>query len=167
MRLYALRAKWTAGILYIGDLLTIYQEKSSNSKVKRLELGNVDGQFTLNIYSEDGKKLKIKPGDHGSNSGENYAFAIYDNDGKASIYMDESREIIVAGKITSYKSAELYNGLKLGASGDGAIRFEGPVNTEASISVVDHEMDINADFVRINGMDIIEEINKIKSKIGI
>lgn len=145
----------------IGDLLTIYNDSGK----KRLELGNVGGQFALNIYDETGKKLKIKLGDHGSNGGENYAFAIYDNDGRAAIFMDETGEIIVAGKITSYKSAELYNGLKLGTSGDGAIEFKGPVNTEGSISVTDHEMDINADFVRINNRDILAELDEIKGML--
>ncbi len=74
----------------IGDLLTIYQQKS---RVKRLELGNVGGKFALNIYDETGKKLKIKLGDHG----DKYAFAIYDNDGKPAIYMDESGNIITVG----------------------------------------------------------------------
>lgn len=121
----------------------------------------------LFIDSEDGKRLKIKLGDHGSNGGENYAFAIYDNDGIASIYMDESGEVIVAGKITSYKSAELYNGLKLGTSGDSAIEFKGPINTEVSISVTDHEMDINADYVRINSRDILAELDEIKAQLKI
>lgn len=150
-------------LLLDGDLLVINDSDTAN---KRLELGNVDGQFALNIYSGNGETLKIKLGDHGSNGDENYAFAIYDNDGNAAIYMDESGEIIMAGKITSYKSAELYNGLKLGTSGDSAIEFKGPVNTEGRISVTDHEMDIEADYVRINGRDILAEIDDIKTQLG-
>lgn len=87
----------------IGDLLTIYQQKNSNSKVKRLELGNVGGKFALNIYDETGKKLKIKLGDHGSNGDENYAFAIYDNDGKAVIFMDENGDVIFSGIVQGGK----------------------------------------------------------------
>lgn len=83
----------------IGDLLTIYQEKSSKSKVKRLELGNVGGKFALNIYDETGKKLKIKLGDHG----DKYAFAIYDNDGKPAIFMDEKGDVIFSGIVQGGK----------------------------------------------------------------
>lgn len=141
----------------VGDLLTIY----NNSGKKRLELGNVGGQFALNIYDETGKLLKIKLGDYG----DKYAFAIYDNNGDPAIYMDENGEIITAGKITSHKSAELYNGLTLGAAADGSIKFQGPVTTEGSISVVDHEMDINANYVRINDRDILAEIDEIKEML--
>lgn len=73
-----------------GDLLVI---NSSTTGKKRLELGNVGGQFALNIYDEDGKRLKIKLGDYG----DKYAFAIYDNKGNPAIYMDESGNIITVG----------------------------------------------------------------------
>lgn len=44
------------------------------------------------------------------------------------------------------------------------LTFMGPVRAEGSISVVDHEMDINANYVRINGIDIVQEIKDLKKK---
>ena len=41
----------------------------------------------------------------------------------------------------------------------------GPDRAEGSISVVDHEMDINANYVRINGIDIVQEIKDLREKI--
>lgn len=77
-----------------GDLLVI---KDCTTGKKRLELGNVDGQFALNIYDETGKLLKIKLGDYG----DNYAFAIYDNDGNAAVFMDETGKVYFAGNINT------------------------------------------------------------------
>ena len=52
----------------------------------------------------------------------------------------------------------------MGSGADGCITFMGPVRAEGSISVVDHEMDINANYVRINGIDILDEIKKLKAE---
>lgn len=99
-------------LLLDGDCLVINDPVTDE---KRLELGNVDGQFTLNIYSEDGNTLKIKLGDHGSNGTENYAFAIYDNNGKAVIYMDEFGDVRFAGKVDTEKIASIGQELIIGA----------------------------------------------------
>ena len=87
-------------LLLDGDLLVIKDSETNN---KRLELGNVGGQFALNIYSADGKKLKIKLGEHGSNGDENYAFAIYDNKGNPAIYMDENGDLNLIGTMRGGK----------------------------------------------------------------
>ncbi|MGN0107969.1 MAG: hypothetical protein ACI4A5_09790, partial [Hominilimicola sp.] len=141
----------------VGDLLTIY----NNSGKKRLELGNVDGQFALNIYDETGKLLKIKLGDHG----DNYAFAIYDNKGNPAIYMDENGEVYFSGEVKTSKNAKFGTFVSVGNGAEALIKFEGPATTEGTIRVVDHEMDINANYVRINGVDILDEINKLKAPI--
>lgn len=100
-------------------------------------------------------------------SGGKYVFCLYNAKGDRTIYMDDTGDVVYAGKITSYKSAELYNGLALGTGGGGAVKFMGPVegNVEGSISVADHEMDINANYVRINGKDILDEIKKLWSAV--
>ena len=141
----------------VGDLLTIY----NNSGKKRLELGNVGGQFALNIYDETGKLLKIKLGDHG----DNYAFAIYDGKGNPAIYMDETGEVRFSGTVQTTKNAILGTSLSLGQGAEATIKFEGPVTTEGSISVFDHEMDIKANIVRINDRNILAEIDEIKGML--
>lgn len=141
----------------IGDLLTIY----NNSGKKRLELGNVDGQFTLNIYSEDGKKLKIKLGEHGSNGGENYAFAIYDNDGRASIFMDESGEVYFSGKLETLKNASIGQELTIGAVDESIskILMQGETNaTEIINDDIDKIFKISPSF----GGDLVIDENGIK-----
>jgi len=150
-------------LLLDGDCLVI---KDRETNKKRLELGNVGGQFALNIYSSDGKKLKIKLGDHGSNSGENYAFAIYDDKGNPAIYMDENGEVYFAGEVKTSKNAQIGTSLSVGTGANAIINFMGPVNAEGSISVADHEMDIDARYVRINGVDITDEINKLWIALG-
>lgn len=110
---------------------------------------------------QDKSRIRIRLGNYG---GE-FVFIIYDKNGKEAIYLNEDGEAVFAGKITSKKSAELYNGLILGAAADGSIKFQGPVTTEGSISVVDHEMDINANVVRINGMNVVDEIKELKALI--
>lgn len=151
----------------VGDLLTIYGDVSGK-KQKRLELGNVDGEFALNIYDSDEKKgknrLKIKLGDHG----DDYAFAIYNDKGNAAIYMDENGEIIISGRISTGKNAEVGTNLVVGkSSASGRIDFAGMINqAEGSISVADHEMDINANYVRINGRDILKEIDMLKDALS-
>ena len=90
-----------------GDLLSIYNGRGR----RRLELGNVDGQFALNIYN-DKQALKIKLGDHGSD----YAFAIYDDTGNPAIFMDENGEVIIAGTIKTGKHGEIGAELKVGAA---------------------------------------------------
>lgn len=142
----------------VGDLLTIY----NNSGKKRLELGNVDGQFALNIYDETGKLLKIKLGDHG----DSYAFAIYDSKGKPAIYMDEKGEVYFAGEVKTSKNAKFGTFISVGNGAEALIKFEGPATTEGTIRVVDHEMDINANYVRINGVDILQEIKDLWSALG-
>ena len=54
----------------------------------------------------------------------------------------------------------------MGSGADSCITFMGPVRAEGSISVVDHEMDINARYVRINGMNVVQEINDIKAELA-
>lgn len=147
----------------VGDLLTIYQKKGNNTN-KRLQLGNVDDEFTLNIYDEDGKTLRVRLGDEG----KKYSFAIYDSNGNKAIYMDENGEIIISGKISTGKNAEVGTNIVVGKnSASGRIDFAGMINqSEGSIEVVDHEMDIRADFVRINGMDVEAEIKALKKALG-
>ncbi len=120
-------------LLLDGDCLVINDPVTNE---RRLELGNVDGQFTLNIYSEDGNTLKIKLGDHGSNGGENYAFAIYDNKGKASIYMDENGEVYFAGKLETLKNASIGQELLIGAIDESISRilFQGETNASEIIN---------------------------------
>ena len=95
-----------------------------------------------------------------------YVFCLYDATGERNVYINDSGEAVFAGKITSHKSAELYGGLTLGSGADSCITFMGPVRAEGSISVVDHEMDINARYVRINGMNVVQEINDIKAELA-
>ena len=83
----------------VGDLLTIY----NSSGQPRLELGNVGGQFALNIYDSSGQRLKIKLGDYGGT----YAFAIYDNKGNPGIYMDETGEVVFAGSVDTEKDVKV------------------------------------------------------------
>ncbi len=149
-------------LLLDGDCLII---KDRETNKKRLELGNVGGQFALNIYSSDGKKLKIKLGDHGSNSGENYAFAIYDDKGNPAIYMDENGEVYFAGTLKTSKSASIGTKLSVGIGADAEIDFMGPATIEGSIRVIDHEMDIDARYVRINGVDVLMEIENLKEQL--
>lgn len=149
-------------LLLDGDCLII---KDRETNKKRLELGNVGGQFALNIYSSDGKKLKIKLGDHGSNSGENYAFAIYDDKGNPAIYMDENGEVYFAGTLKTSKSASIGTKLSVGIGADAEIDFMGPATIEGSIRVIDHEMDIDARYVRINGVDVLMEIENLKKQL--
>ena len=42
----------------------------------------------------------------------------------------------------------------------------GPVRAEGSISVVDHEMDIDANYVRIKGIDVKSEFDKLWQTIS-
>ena len=100
----------------VGDLLTIYNKDGN----KRLQLGNVGGKFTLNIYNDDGKKLKIKLGDYG----DTYAFAIYGNDKKPAIYMDASGEVIIAGSIQTMKDCLIQGMLRVGISGNNTKGIE-------------------------------------------
>lgn len=140
----------------VGDLLSIYNKKGK----RRLELGNVDGEFVLNIYDEN-SNLKIKLGDHG----DKYAFAIYNKNGDAAIYMDESGEVKFSGTLETTKNAKVGTSLSVGSGGEAVINFEGPAITEGTIRVTDHEMDIDAGIVRINGMDIKAEISSLKEAI--
>lgn len=171
----------------IGDLLTIYQEKSSNSKVKRLELGNVGGKFALNIYDETGKKLKIKLGDHG----DKYAFAIYDNDGKPAIFMDEKGDVIFSGivqggKIESdtdinvTKDATVGRRIILQDKNEATAGYEEAAiisvsqgvmqilaNNSRSINLyTDGNINLNGKSVMVNGMDIKKEIKALKEKLA-
>ena len=139
-----------------GDILTIYNDEGA----RRLELGNVGGEFALNIYDEN-KNLKIKLGDHG----DKYAFAIYNKSGDAAIYMDENGEVKFSGTLETTKNAKVGTNLSVGSGGDAVINFEGPMTTEGTIRVTDHEMDIDAGIVRINGMDIKAEISSLKEAI--
>lgn len=93
-----------------GDLLTI---KDDSGRI-RLHLGNLDGQFALNIYDSDGNRLKIKLGDHGSD----YAFAIYDNDGNPAIYMDENGRVYFAGTLDTGKDCRIQGELRVGMEGN-------------------------------------------------
>lgn len=145
-------------LLLDGDCLVINDPVTDE---KRLELGNVDGQFTLNIYSEDGNTLKIKLGDHGSNGGENYAFAIYDNDGRASIYMDESGEVYFAGKLETLKNASIGQELIIGAVDESISKILMQGETNATEIIND---DINKIF-KISpsfGGDLVIDENGIK-----
>ena len=150
----------------VGDLLTIYGDVGGR-KQKRLELGNVDGEFALNIYDSDENKgknrLKIKLGDHG----DDYAFAIYNDKGNAAIYMDENGEIILSGRISTSKNAEVGTNIVVGKnSASGRIDFAGMINqSEGYIQVIDHEMDIVCDYVRINGIDILQALKNINNKL--
>ncbi len=114
-------------LLLDGDCLII---KDRETNKKRLELGNVGGQFALNIYSSDGKKLKIKLGDHGSNSGENYAFAIYDDNSNAAIYMDEKGRVYFSGNINTKGECIFGKDCVIGNSTESIsqLRFKGMVN---------------------------------------
>lgn len=105
-----------------GDLLTIYNKNGKN----RLQLGNVDEQFALNIYDDDGEQLKIKLGDYG----DKYAFAIYDSKGNPAIYMDENGDVIFSGKLETYKKASIGQELIIGAVDESisTIRFQGEIN---------------------------------------
>ena len=100
----------------VGDLLTIYNKDGN----KRLQLGNVGGKFTLNIYNDDGKKLKIKLGDYG----DTYAFAIYGNDKEPAIYMDASGEVIIAGSIQTMKDCLIQGMLRVGMAGNNTKGIE-------------------------------------------
>ncbi len=100
----------------VGDLLTIYNKDGN----KRLQLGNVGGKFTLNIYNDDGKKLKIKLGDYG----DTYAFAIYGNDKEPAIYMDARGEVIIAGSIQTMKDCLIQGMLRVGISGNNTKGIE-------------------------------------------
>lgn len=95
-----------------------------------------------------------------------YVFCLYDATGEQNVYINSSGEAVFAGKITSHKSAELYGGLTLGSGADSCITFMGPVRAEGSISVVDHEMDIDANYVRIKGIDVKSEFDKLWQTIS-
>ena len=95
-----------------------------------------------------------------------YVFCLYDATGEQNVYINSSGEAVFAGKITSHKSAELYGGLTLGSGADSCITFMGPVRAEGSISVVDHEMDIDANYVRIKGIDVKSEFDKLRQTIS-
>ena len=95
-----------------------------------------------------------------------YVFCLYDATGERNVYINDSGEAVFAGKITSHKSAELYGGLTLGSGADSCITFMGPVRAEGSISVVDHEMDIDANYVRIKGIDVKSEFDKLWQTIS-
>lgn len=81
--------------------------------------------------------------------------------------MDENGEIIISGKISTGKNAEVGTNIVVGKnSASGRIDFAGMINqSEGSIEVVDHVMDINADYVRINGRDILAELDSIIAKL--
>lgn len=137
----------------IGDLLTIYNKSGK----KRLELGNVGGQFALNIYDEDGKLLKIKLGDHG----DKYAFAIYDNKGNPAIYMDESGEVRFAGILETLNRASIGKELIIGAVDESISKILLQGETNASEIIND---DINKIF-KISpsfGGDLVIDENGIK-----
>lgn len=114
-------------LLLDGDCLVINDPVTDE---KRLELGNVDGQFTLNIYSEDGNTLKIKLGDHGSNGTENYAFAIYDDDGNPVMYMGEDRKFYFAGNVKTTGECIFGKDCTIGNSTESVsqLKFKGMVN---------------------------------------
>ncbi len=128
----------------IGDLLTIYNENGR----ARLKLGNDGGQFILSIYDEN-ENLRIKLGDHGGS----YAFAIYDRRENPAIYMDEDGNIVVAGRIKTHDETIVGSNLVVGENtSSGRIDFAGMINaSEGSIEVVDHEMIIRADNIKLVG----------------
>lgn len=82
--------------------------------------------------------------------------------------MDENGEIIISGKISTGKNAEVGTNIVVGKnSASGRIDFAGMINqSEGYIQVVDHEMDINADYVKINGKDILAEIDRLWAAIA-
>lgn len=80
--------------------------------------------------------------------------------------MDESGEVYFAGEVKTSKNAQIGTSLSVGTGANAIINFMGPVNAEGSISVVDHEMNIKADYVRINGKDILAEIDKLWAAIA-
>lgn len=137
----------------VGDLLTIY----NNSGKKRLELGNVDGQFALNIYDETGKLLKIKLGDHG----DNYAFAIYDGKGNPAIYMNEQGQVLFTGILETYNKASIGKELTIGAIDESIsqILFQGETNaTEITNDDINKVFTISPSF----GGDLVIDENGIK-----
>lgn len=137
----------------VGDLLTIY----NNSGKKRLELGNVGGQFALNIYDETGKLLKIKLGDHG----DNYAFAIYDGKGNPTIYMNEQGQVLFTGILETYNKASIGKELTIGAIDESIsqILFQGETNaTEITNDDINKVFTISPSF----GGDLVIDENGIK-----
>ncbi len=174
-------------LLLDGDCLII---KDRETNKKRLELGNVGGQFALNIYSSDGKKLKIKLGDHGSNGDENYAFAIYDNDGNASIYMDENGDVIFSGivqggKIKSDTDINVTKNITIGQkivlqdkntttygyeeagslSINTGVMLISALNNRSINIHTNGNINLNCNNVKINSRDILNEIDELKAML--
>lgn len=79
--------------------------------------------------------------------------------------MDENGEIIISGKISTGKNAEVGTNIVVGKnSASGRIDFAGMINqSEGSIEVVDHEMNIKCNYVKINSRDILKEIDELKA----
>lgn len=165
-------------LLLDGDCLVINDPVTDK---KRLELGNVDGQFTLNIYSADDNMLKIKLGDHGGNGTENYAFAIYDNNGNAAIYMDENGEVRFAGKVETDKIASIGQELIIGAVDENVSKIimkSGELNSTDIINddtnkvfkispAFGGDLVIDESWIKFRGAELatVSGLNDIKSEI--
>ena len=174
-------------LLLDGDCLVI---KDRETNKKRLELGNVGGQFALNIYSSDGKKLKIKLGDHGSNGDENYAFAIYDNKGNPAIYMDENGDLNLigtmrGGKIMSDTDINVTKNITIGQkivlqdkntttygyeeagslSINTGVMLISALNNRSINIHTNGNINLNCNNVKINSRDILNEIDELKAML--
>lgn len=101
-------------------------------------------------------------------SGGQYVFCLYDAKGEKTVYINNDGEAVFAGRISTAKDMEVGANVVVGKdTASGRIDFAGMINdSEGSIEVVDHVMDIKANYVRINGMDVVAEIKALKEKNG-
>ncbi|MBQ2669392.1 MAG: phage tail protein, partial [Clostridia bacterium] len=98
---------------------------------------------------------------------EKYVFCLYNAKGNRTVYINDEGEAVFAGKLSTSKNADVGSNLTVGKnSASGRIDFAGMINqSEGSIEVVDHEMNIEADYVFIKGMNVVEEIKKLQESL--
>ena len=111
-------------------------------------------------------------------NGTRYVFCLYDKNGDRNVYIDDDGNAVFAGVISTQENAEVGANLVVGKrTSAGRIDFAGMINnSEGSISVTDHVMEIEANDILINpsgsgkvlikNTDILAEIDALWTAIG-
>ena len=141
--------KLTAGTIDTGEITVKGESDDGGTMIMTGE----SLVFYEKCNDETGKTVDALRIALGRNDKGIYIFTVQSADGHSGIYMDENGEVFFTGTVSTTKNAEIGTNIVVGKnSSTGRIDFAGMINSsEGSIELVDHNMEIKADYINLVG----------------